>query len=456
MKTIQLLQMAGMGLAVLILAANGEGVGARTGPATQSDTSREATTQSATTQAAITQPATTQPATTQPARGEGTADLAHPNVVYVLPDQIVNGRRYVGGFTSTNPVAAEDVAEDYSCVIRLDGKDDQIVSRVFNGYANSYSSSVDTGLAVSLLTSTAVMDPAASKTLKFAPDQRRDLVTVAGVPINNHLVRLEITLKKSAAAHYAPDAAQRFGAALVENLKAAFEQSGELSRKAAAANLEPEEKRLADSKARLAKLQAKERELRGQLTTFNGNSLIDINFSLTNLRNQKKNTESELARNKARLAELDPKNGPASQGWADLVKLRQGRVAELKKAPGDHAAEINEEELKLAEANAQLGLMRQQEAATNGTNQHFQMVEANNLRTAVSDEEDRLKQYNEQLAKLEDPKFAAELAELPDMSTEEQNLRNSIANMANRVEQLKAAQEADGPVTVTVIDGQGH
>ncbi|MDB5293715.1 MAG: hypothetical protein JWL69_4956 [Phycisphaerales bacterium] len=388
--------------------------------------------------------------TTQSAEVQG-----KPAVIYLVSDpQSVNRWGITqSAMPGQTVVAPADIAQQYSCVIRID-PDGEAAVNVGYGYGMAN----DSQSAAALLTSTALADPAAEKVLGLSPEKRRELVVINVYPSGFRMARVEVILRKSADAHYKPDASDKLMGALLDNLKAAYAQSAEASRKAIQSRREPLEKELETAKKRADELHAKQREARTQTAGISPN-YGDPTINLSNLRQTKRNYESQLSNNRARLQTLEPNPAPLVKEWTDVLKLREQRLAELKAAVekgSATAAEVTEQEAKLAEAKAQLTRATQDASTSDNGNARYRNTEAASLRTNIADTEDRLKQTNEQIAKLEDPKFLALLEQLPEMQQEEQRVRNTISELTSRLEQIRRSTQVEGTVTVTVLDGKDH
>ncbi|MDB5329461.1 MAG: hypothetical protein JWP03_612 [Phycisphaerales bacterium] len=387
---------------------------------------------------------------TQPAEVEG-----KPAVIYLVSNPQAANRWGVAPapIVGQTVVAPADIAQQYSCVIRIDVDNDTAMN---NGHG--YGMTNDSQSAVALLTSTALADPAAEKVLGLTAEKRRDLVVVNVYPAAFRVARVEVILRKSADVQYKADAGEKLMGALLVNLKAAYAQSAEASRKAIQARREPLEKELDAAKKRADELRAKQREARTQTAGITPN-YGDPATSLINQRQTKRTLESQLSNYRARLQTLEPSSGPLVREWTDVLKLREQRLAELKAgvAKGTAtAAEVTDEEAKLAEAKAQLTRATQDASSSDNGNARFRDGEATTLHTNIADTEDRLKQANDQIARLEDPKFMALFEQLPDMLQEEQRLRNTISELTGRLDQIRRSTQIEENVVVTVLDGKEH
>lgn len=389
-------------------------------------------------QVATTRP-TTQPWATSP--------------VYVVPEMQSPYRRVpyvVYPQWPTTDVPSNEVAQRYSCVIRIDTE----ATNSNGGFAGSIN---DPQSAAALLTSTALIDPAVKSTLHIMPQHRQDSAVVNVYPVGQRLARVEVILRDIPGQTYSEDAAAKLTNALVERLKAAYAESSAAARQAAAGREAPLQKQIESIKARIEELRTKQHEVRGKASNshmvYNGG---DPSFELNNLRSQKKSAESELARNRARLETLDPSSGPLAAQWNDVVNLRQKQVNELQKAVDEkkaQPADLQEAEAKLADAKTQLAQLRQSRQP-DGTNNGFRANEVASLRSNIVEEEDRLKDLSAQIAKLDDPKYLELLDQLPDMQNEQNRLQSQLFELQNRLDQLRHSEEDAGSVTVTVLDGQ--
>ncbi|MDB5356380.1 MAG: hypothetical protein JWN24_2833, partial [Phycisphaerales bacterium] len=104
--------------------------------------------------------------TTQPAEVQG-----KPAVIYLVSDpQSVNRWGITqSAMPGQTVVAPADIAQQYSCVIRID-PDGEAAVNVGYGYGMAN----DSQSAAALLTSTALADPAAEKVLGLSPEKRRE------------------------------------------------------------------------------------------------------------------------------------------------------------------------------------------------------------------------------------------------------------------------------------------
>jgi chromosome segregation ATPase len=285
-------------------------------------------------------------------------------------------------------------------------------------------------------------------------------VVINVYPVGSRLARLEVILRKSANGNYAEGDAGKLAGALVERLKVAYAESASAARKAAVARRDPLEKELKSVQQRADELRARQQEIHSALS-INGNMYAysgNASYQLNNIRSQRKSLQTELVRNQARLQTLEPASGPLVAQWADIVKVRQKHLDELKKASDDKKPsdeELREAENKLTDAVAQLAAAKQVQP-TDGMNVQFRANEIANLHSSIADEEDRIKQMDAQIAKLQDPKFQQQLERLPEMQNEESRLRSQSMELQNQLDQVRRASQEEGAVIVTVLDGQAH
>lgn len=386
---------------------------------------------------AIAQIATTQPSASR-----------NPRVIYVVPEDQTFRQASPYLPPPARAVAPDSIAQQYSVVIRLDSAADSGPT-TFNTPASAH----DSQTAASLLTSTALIDPASSRALGLSPQQRRDAVVVNVYPTGLRMARVEVTLLKGHG-DYAPDGARKLTSALLESLKKAFEQSAQAARKAAIARRGLVEKEMKETKDQADALHAKVRELRNMNPSLMRG--MDAQTTVDNLKNQKRNTESEITRLKGRLESIEPASAPLAKELAEVVKLREQQLAVVKKsqeAGTATPADVADAQAKVIEARAALA----QATQSSSSSRFDRGSEVASLRSSIADAEERLKQTNDQIAKLEDPKFAAAFDQLPEMQSQEQRLRSRLFELNSQLEQIVRTSDLDMGVTITLLDGsQGN
>lgn len=372
-----------------------------------------------------------------------------PEVIYVLPQAGgepigTHGATVFGGVTPNTVVPADQIAQQYSCVIRLDSNSDSNV----NFYL------LDSQSAVALLTSSALIDPVAKQVLDLSPERRWEQVVVNVTSAGSRLARVEVILRKAPGANYPADGARKSAAALIDRLKNAYATSAALSQKASQARIKPITDELAANSAKLDDLRRRERQIKDLSAdlSVNGAGFGNASNQLANLRMQRGPLQSELARNKARLASMEPP-APAAK-WEQAVKDRQKELDDVKasaKAGKATDEQVQDTESKLADAQAQLAQASQPQVADNG-NPFFRSQIAQ-LKSTIADEETRLKQLEADIAKINDPKLLEQIDSLPDLQSQEFQARNKMSELQNRLEQARRSSRDDPEITVTVLDG---
>ena len=390
-------------------------------------------------------PIVTAQAETQPAPG------IRPAVIYLVPQpdprQIADIHLPMGPYPINSTVPPDQIAQDYSCVIRLDSDSD-----LMPGFATP----VDSQSASALVTSSALLDPATKSVLNLPPKQRWDSVIVNVSTAGARLARIEVILRKTGT-HFPEDGAEKLVYELIRRLKSAYAASSEAAQKAAAARRDPVEKELADITAKADQLRQQQRDIHAQAASLdvpNGQAAVQLN----NLRSQKRNLEQDLARNRARLLVLEPAASPQVSEWAAVVKARQTELDQIKASAATNKAtadQVQDAESKLAEAKAQLAQARQPQPQDN-VNPQFRASELANLHASVADAESRLKQLDAQIDKLSDPKFQAAMDSLPDLQNAEFRYRNRAGELQQRLENIRRSTQNEGTVTITVLDGRDH
>lgn len=383
----------------------------------------------------------------QPAEGR------RGRIVYLLPPQeaeqvATRGASLIGGgMPPYSVVPAEEIAQQYSCVIRLDSTSDSNV--------NTNGNWMDSQSAVALLTSSALIDPAVKQVLDLSPPKRWEQVVVNVTAAGPRLARVEVILRKSADAHFPDAGAEKTVKALIDRLKNAYEASSIAGKKAAEARIKPIADELTDASAKLEDLRHRERDIKARAADAapNGMMIGGMSSHLSNLRSQRGLQQSELTRNKARLASMQPP-APQTARWEETVKTRQKQLDDLQAAAKENKAtaeQVQDAESKLADAQAQLAQASQPQVVDNGNS--FRNSQIEQLKASIADEDSRIKDLDAQIAKANDPKLLEEVDSLPDLQNQEMQTHNKISELQFRLDAARRSTHDDADVTVTVLDG---
>lgn len=399
---------------------------------------------------------TSQPAAHPPA--------GQPQVIFVAPDATVRWGGPAGqtirssrspfdsafghGSRPVEPFEPGEVAQRASCVLQVDAPTVREPGQA---------AGIDPNTVVGLLNSSAVINAAAGDILKLDPAEQRQSVALTAYATGPRFAHVEVWLKKGP--NLAPDAADALMRAAVERLRSAVGESVDVQRRSHDLRRASLEKELADARARMSANQKKIREYRQTAAAIGVSGYSDPMGALANLRQQRQQNETELARLRARLKAVEP--GAASPLTAELeeiVRLRQQQLAETRKRVEQKAAskqEVTEAELKVAEAKAQLAA-QQRAAATSGesSRRSYSMQEASSLRAQVAEADERTKMVAEQVAKLEEGSFQALAEQYPDLQQEENRLRSQVSELTNRLETLRRTGQQDIDVRITILDGR--
>jgi hypothetical protein len=369
--------------------------------------------------------------------------------VYLLPQSGTEpigsrGATVLGGVTPYTVVPADEIAQQYSVVIRLDTTADS--------NANFYW--MDSQSAVALLTSSALVDPVVKQVLGLSPAARWLRVVVNVTSAGPRLARVEVILRKGGD-NYPEEGAQKTVAALIDRLKKAYEASVAASRKAAEARTKPIADELAGASAKLEDLRRRQRDIKARAAEVSPGGMMNGNMSgqLSNLRFQRGPLQSELTRSKARLAAMLPPP-PQTAQWEQTVKSRQKQLDDLQAAAKEGKAtaeQVQDAESKLADAQAQLAQASQPQVADTGN--QFLNSQIPQLKSSIADEEARLKDIDSQIAKINDPKLVEEVDSLPDLQSQEFAARNKISELQSRLDQVRRSTHDDTEITVTILDG---
>lgn len=396
----------------------------------------------------------TQPAT-QPSGGpppqfivvspDGSGRWGASNGMMVRSSAVPFGTSYGYGNRPPAPFEPGEVAQRASWVLQIDASP---------GREPGLSIGMDPNTVVGLLNSSAVIDAAVREVLKLEPDRQREAVALTAYATGPRFAHVEVWLKKGT--EFKPDAAGALMTAAVERLRAAVAESVQAQRQAIDERRAALEKELVETRERMSGNQKKIREYRKISGTFGGYG--DPSSAVANLRQQRQQSEAELARLRARLKAVDPEAGsPLTAELEEIVRLRQQQLDETRKLAETKAAsrqDVTERELKVAEAKAQLAA-QQRALATAGesSRRSHSAQEASSLRAQVAEYETRLKQSDDQIAKLEDETFQALAAQYPELQQEENRLRSQVMEVTNRMESFRRTSQYDADVRITILDG---
>jgi hypothetical protein len=346
------------------------------------------------------------------------------------------------------------IAQQASCVIQIDAPSENTIPWPNNGYvAAGYSGGAPVAqFAVALVTSTVVIDEAATS-LHFTAEQRQSQIRVHATAIGTQLFRLEVDLLKGDST-FPTDRAQKLISSLTDQLSRAFEQSADARRKAMSSQAAADAKDLVAMHAQLDDVRAKIRADQAQTSTVGNMMYGDPSNTLINARNNQQNAQTELDRNRAHLATIEPPSDSTLVGeWEALVKQDQQSVQELT-AQNPSDPKLKEAQDKLVDAQTHLALAKQQTEMSTDNNQVYRRQEATNLKSTIADQESRLKQLNDTIAKLTDPNYQKALDEERGLQSLEQNVLNRLNELQNRITQMPVISDTASAVIFTVLDGK--
>lgn len=334
-----------------------------------------------------------------------------------------------------------NIAQQASCVVQISGGED-----LYQQQRN------DAGTAAALLASSLVQDRAAREALNLDPQQRQAALSMGAFPSGDRTAMLIVVLRKTDTT-YPPDSANKVMRAAVDALRNALAQQYAVQNHALTEQIDAQQ-------ASLAKLQSQEAALRQQLSDarkktqdfsagYNG---YDVSNIESNLRSQRRNIMQELLRYRAQLAALRPTSAPAQSEWADVVAIREQRVADLRKqveAGQAEASTLSDEQAKLAEAKAKLADAKSS-ASGNRNDANYRDQQAQNLQSQIDQQEALLKPIDDQLAQLDDPDFQKALSNIAGYLQQEQQLRNNINQLGAQITTLQMRSPISAP-TVTIL-----
>lgn len=325
-----------------------------------------------------------------------------------------------------------------SCVLQLDF-----------GAARS-SRLVETKTLNAMLTSTAVVDPAARDALGLGPDSWPKVAQVELVPAGNYAVRLGVTVTHHPEIKVPENAAHAFLDQLSARARHAVDQVGIRQEQALAERRGELEKELAAARERLTAIQAKMREAQAASRTDTGRSLRVQGGDRQTL-------EANMVAQKARLrvieAELEKtETAPATSPWMELIAAREKVVQALRQ----RAERAPDDELVLLQAEASLAEARALAAADTSSGRRFDPIdrwrtEVINLRAAIAEAEARL----ELMGASETPADTTQPAvDLNQLRQEEMRANQEVSQITSQLEQLRRESLTNTAPRLLILDGK--
>ena len=319
----------------------------------------------------------------------------------------------------------------------------------------------DTQTLNALLTSTAVVDPAAQKALGLGPDAWPKVAQVELIPAGQAAVKLGVTITRNPDVKLPDNAAQSFLDELATRAKAAVDQVGQRQEQAAAERLATLEKEHAAAKKRLEAAQARLNQ-RGDATFAAG---PDSRAMIPNLTIEKQNLETQMAGQRARVKvieqEIDRLTKTASargagSPWTELVAAREKVVQALRarreKGQVDDL-DLFRAEADVAEARALAAAQPAQRTGFDPLDRWFGEVVT--LRANLAESEVRLASVNQRLEKAAASTHPGAPQTPEDARQEEAAARQALYDLTSRLEQARRERQlAGGGARLLILDGK--
>lgn len=307
-----------------------------------------------------------------------------------------------------------------------------------------------------MLTSTALVDPAAQKALGLAADVWPKVAQVELLPAGSSAVKLSVTISPNGEIKLPPEPAKALLTELATRAKAAVEDVGSQSDKANVGKREAMEKDLAAAKT---KLQAAETALR-QVRSEAGMDVSTGRSTQSSLVFEKQTLELSLAGQKARLKAIEavrstikPTSRPSiTDAATELVALRQlacDHTAELLAQGKAGNADVLEAKIKLVEAKLTAATVR--DDTTRGTFDDRWFSEIITLTGSIAESEARLAIVGERLAKLQASPTGG--ADINTLSMDEQRARQECNDLTMQLDALRRQSRAGGGTRLLILDG---
>lgn len=302
-----------------------------------------------------------------------------------------------------------------SCMLQIDGVRD------------TDGSTIDANAISGLLTTTLLREAAAAKALGFSREETIKFVSIRTQPAGERFVRLYAGLRKNLGRDFAPDAPQQLLWAMCDGLRQSLDQSNKAKADLAA-------KAAADREDKRKKLQAEIDDLNKQIAAATsaagefGGSADNVQYQISNLQQQRRNTNQELTRLKRQLGDADPANasGLISQ-WQTLADARQKELNDLLAQQPVDADKVRAATTKLSDALAAVASAKANSESTTARRNGY---DVSSLKSQIAESEQRLADYDAQLKKLQDPKMMELLNNLPTLQSRRNELRNQQSNFS--------------------------
>jgi chromosome segregation ATPase len=353
--------------------------------------------------------------------------------------------------TITPGEAGRDVKRA-SCVLQLD----------FD--ANRGNRGFDLQTLNALLTSTAIVDPAAEKALKLAADEWPRNVQIEVVPAGNSAVRLGVTITGDVQAKLPPNAARLLLEELSARAKVAVDAAGSRQDKNRADRLAGLEAELAAAVKELEKASAKVREARatGEGERMSGyQPRLDRDQLEINLQAQRARLlviEAERQRVTV-VAATRPSASTPLPPWPELITAREKIVATVREqteAGRQTHLDLLQSEASLAEARAMAMLARPDRREFDAAERW--QSEIVSLKASIAESEARLAAINERFPKspATQPAGAAVSAiDVEQLRQDESAARNRVSELRQLIESVRReARSAAHFPTLIILDGK--
>lgn len=346
-------------------------------------------------------------------------------------------RSYYRGALSTglswpNHSKEVEVVSDASAVIQVDGDAD------FGQTAMS---------AMSILTTSAIIEKAANSALKLDAAKARAALEVIAITAGPRMTRLEVRLLKAPGVEWKDGDAEKILHALADGLRGALEQSTTALANAQSQSIKQWEKDSAETAAKLANVRAQQREVRKLLNDIPAN-YRDPAHGARNAANQLAQMEMEIKRLNEQLESTDPGLKTLLSEWEQIVKLREEKLAQLTsdKRP---AGEVKDAEIQLGEARAKL------ESIRTGVDRSGRSDGGNfaRTRTRLQSQQKSYDELKAVVAKLESADIEGLFDKDQQLMAAEQQLRMEATQAASRGEQVRRQFQRPVRYYVTVLDG---
>jgi hypothetical protein len=299
---------------------------------------------------------------------------------------------------------------------------------------------------VALLTTSALVENAATKAFGMDRPKVRESLQVIASGAGLRMTRLEVRLLKTPGVEWKDGDAQKLIDALADGLRAALNQSANAAARLGEEAQQRREAELAASNQKLADVRAQQSQLRQKLSEIPA-QFLDRNLGGRNAADELQMVQQQIRQYEEQLASKNPAATALLTEWEELVKLREEKLEQLKEEKRP-ASEVKDAEIQLAEARAKLA------SSQTGTDRFPRpdVADVARLKSRIEPLRKREDELKALTAKLNSPELQEWFEKQQQLATAEETLRNET--MIARTTGSQWRRQAPSGFIVTILDGR--